>query len=190
MSGPFTDVGVDLDGVVYPFADAFRNWWSVRTGRTDLCRPTRWTFHRDWGISDAEFAGLLEECAHDRVFAVLPPEPGTKEAWDELRSAGRRVHVVTHRPHTAWSQTALWLDLHGLVADSLTFTGDKTVVKHLAGGGRTAMVEDHTGHHDRLVAVGVHAVMVHRPWNDGHPGHRIRSFAEFPTHLRSLEATR
>jgi hypothetical protein len=183
-----TDVGVDLDGVVYPFVEAFRSYCAHRLGTPDLPSPVDWHFYRSWGIPDDQFVKYMEEAATDYdVFSMLPPEAGTADGWATLKALGVRIHVITHRPPAAWAQTANWLERWELVPDTLVFAKDKTVVSHFAQPGKAAMVEDYTVAHDALVSAGVHAVLIDRPWNEGHPGIRVRSFADFATHIHDLK---
>lgn len=181
-----TDVAVDMDGVIYPFTEAFRSYCAHRLGAPDLPTAVDWHFYRSWGLGDEDFAAYLQDACDDfGVFSVLPPEHGTREGWDLLRDLGVRIHVITHRPPAGWSQTADWLMTHDLVPDTLTFTGDKTVAVHHAKGA-VAAVEDRVEYHDALVAAGVHTVLVDRPWNSGHPGVRVPDFYGFATWVHNL----
>lgn len=175
-----TDVGVDLDGVIYPFVEAFRTYCAHRLGTPDLPSPVDWHFYREWGIADHEFVSYLEEASDTHnLFGMMPPEAGTHDGWQLLKDIGVRIHVITHRPPAAWGQTATWLRTWGLIPDSLMFTNDKTVVSHFADPGKAAMIEDYVVNHDHLVDAGVFAVLLDRPWNFGHAGIRVRSFADF-----------
>lgn len=183
-----TDVGVDLDGVIYPFVEAFHAYCRHRLGVPDLPAPIDWYFYRSWGLSDEDFLAYMDDACDDfDVFSVLPPEAGTREGWDTLRFLGVRIHVITHRPAKAWEQTARWLNTHGLIPDTLTFAKDKTLVSHFADPGKAAMVEDYAVAHDALLQAGVHAVLIDRPWNEGHPGIRVPSFVDFTTHIHDLK---
>jgi hypothetical protein len=121
------------------------------------------------------------------VFSVMPPEAGTADGWATLKGLRLRIHVITHRPPAAWEQTAEWLRRWELVPDTLVFAKDKTVVSHFAEPGRAVMVEDYTVAHDALEAAGVHAVLIDRPWNIGHPGTRVKSFLDFATYVHDLK---
>lgn len=184
-----TDVAVDLDGVIYPFAEAFRSYCAHRLGVPDLAPVTDWYFYRSWGLDDDQFVRYLTDACTDwDVFSVMPPEAGTAEGWNSLRAMGLRIHVITHRPAAGWAQTADWLLRWGLEPDTLTFTHDKTVAVHHAGGA-VAAIEDRVENHDALLAAGVHAVLIDRPWNQGAPGERVRTFADFATYVHDLRGT-
>lgn len=183
-----TDVAVDLDGVVYPFAEAFRSYCAHRLGVPDLAPVTDWHFYRSWGLDDQQFVQYLTDaCTEWNVFSVMQPEAGTADGWHALRGMGVRIHVVTHRPHEAWAQTADWLAAWGLVPDTLTFTADKTVVVHHAAGNPCAAIEDRVENHRALLAAGVRSVLLDRPWNEGEPGDRVRSLADFATYVHDLK---
>lgn len=183
-----TDVAVDMDGVIYPFVEAFRSYCAHRLNIPDLAPATDWNFYREWGIADHEFGTYLDDASRDfNVFSIMPPEAGTHEGWGSLRAMGVRIHVITHRPAAAWAQTAEWLLRYDLRPDTLTFTGDKTVVVHHAKGAAAAAVEDRIEYYDDLVAAGVHTVMLDRPWNADHDAVRIRNFADFATFVHDLK---
>jgi FMN phosphatase YigB (HAD superfamily) len=167
-------IGIDLDGVCYNFAASVREYL-VSSGShcaDDCPDATRWEFYEDWGL---DLAGFLDTC-HAGVDAGVifthgDPYPGTAEAFAVLRAKGHTIHIVTDRSFgtngASEAATRAWLDRHGLPFDSLTFTADKTRVR------LDAMVDDKLSNYDALVAAGVEAYLLTRPWNQ-QPDNRRR----------------
>jgi len=165
MSKPITDVGIDLDGVIYPFSTAFRAYCQERMGQDNLPDPTHWNFFIDWGLKEETFQTWLREAATShRVFATEMPYPSVIEAWELLRKNNIRIHVMTARPQEAWGQTAEWLDKYGLVCDSLHFNPTKTFLSHFASG-RAAMLDDHIHYYEEARKAGIAPFLLNQPWN-------------------------
>lgn len=182
MSKPITDVGIDLDGVVYPFSTAFRFYCQERTGTTTLPEPTHWNFFVDWGLDEETFQTWLREAAvSHKVFATEMPYPTVIEAWELLRNHGVRIHVMTARPQESWGQTAEWLDKYGLKCDSLHFNPTKSFLTHFANG-KAAMLDDHVHYYKEADKVGIVPFLMNRPWNQELlNANRVNTVLEFAT---------
>lgn len=160
-----TDVGIDMDGVVYPFMNAFKKYCIDVLKEDSFPEPTRWEFYEEWGISEDTFKIMLKTAPiSHRLFASESPMDGTNLGWAALRELGVTIHVITARPTTAWAQTADWLHDHGLIPDHLHFTHDKTVIAHVASG-HSAAIDDHLLYHQQLEQAGVFSVLRDHPWN-------------------------
>ncbi len=160
-----TDVGIDMDGVTYPFYEAFRKYCEDKLGKGHYPDPQTWDFYKTWGLELDQFHRLLEEGAKTHnLFSSEPPMEGVQEAWEILRQTDVRIHVVTARPYTSWGQTAHWLEKHGIVPDHLFFTHDKTIVSHVATG-ESAMIDDHVDYYLQAEKVGIVSVLRNQPWN-------------------------
>jgi len=182
-----TDVGIDLDGVVYPFTTAFRKYCQDVLGDGDYPDPQTWTFYKEWDISSDNFTKMLEEgpVTHN-LFANEVPMEGSQEAWELLRTLGVKVHVITSRPHTAWAQTAQWLVTHGLTPDHLFFTHDKAILSHVAEQ-ESAMIDDHVEYYEQLENAGVISVLRNQPWNrHKENARRAESLLEFATLIEKV----
>lgn len=175
-----TDVGIDMDGVVYPFMNAFRKYCEDVLDKTDFPEPTHWDFYEDWGINKREFDAMLNSAPiTHRLFASESPMKNVYGGWEMLRSLGVTIHVITARPTTAWAQTAEWLHDHDLVPDHLHFTHDKTILAHTAKG-HSAMIDDHYLYYKQLDTAGVLAVLHNHPWNQQHEvSFRANSLVDF-----------
>lgn len=177
-------VGIDLDGVVFNFADSLRrylkhaghhNKYDIGEGETST-----WDFYKDWGLTLDEF---VKHC-HDGVDAGFVfrggQRDGATEAIRRIRSFGHSIHIITDRafgatPKASQRATLEWLAEHDIPYDSLHFSADKTIVE------TDYFVEDKLENYDKLEAAGVETYLVNRPWNKevGDKRRRISGIAEF-----------
>lgn len=159
-------LGIDLDGVVYPFDEAFRHYVTTYRG-FDPARctaPKRWSFYEDWGLTTAEFMELLAAGVdEDVIFTWGDPYPGAKESLERLKAAGHSLHVITDRtvgsPGVAQYATVAWLAVHGIPYDTITFAADKTIANV------QAHVDDKIENYLAMDKVGCWAFLLTRPWN-------------------------
>lgn len=165
MSTQITDVGIDMDGVMYPFINAFRSYCEERLGRLFLEDPKHWNFFEDWGLDASTFQTWLQESAKThRVFATQMPYPTVIEAWELLRKNNIKIHILTARPQEAWAQTAAWLENYGLVADSLHFNSTKGFLTKIATG-KAAILDDHIAYYEEAQKEGIFPCLLNQPWN-------------------------
>lgn len=160
-----TDVGIDMDGVVYPFISAFKKYCIDVLKETSFPEPKKWEFYEDWGISKQTFEAMLQiaPISH-RLFASESPMKDVTLAWKLLRELDVKIHVITARPNTSWSQTADWLHDHELVPDHLHFTHDKTVLAYTSKG-PSASIDDNYTYQQEMQKVGILSVLHDHPWN-------------------------
>jgi len=174
-----TDVAIDIDGVMYPFTMAFKQYCQVRMQKFDLPDPTHWEFYEDWGMSVDQFNEWLEDATiSDKVFSWMPPISGTSTAWEMLRRQGIKIHVITHRIPLAWEQTVQWLYKHDLIPDSLHFTMHKSLITHVASK-RGALIDDNVDQYLTAVDNGIHAFLYDQPWNQGINANRVINLHDF-----------
>jgi len=180
---------MDVDGVLYPFVDRFRDWLVSRGhDRAELGEPTVWSFHReDWGLTTeewmAEFVAGIEAGV---IFGPSPAIEGAVEAMLAITSAGDELHLVTSRnvptvEATARRSTFAWLGELGVPFDSVTVSHDKGAVE------TDVFLEDSVDNYEALEAMGETVpVLFTQPYNGDHPGLRVDSHAEFVALLDAL----
>ena len=180
-----TDIGMDLDGVIYPFANAFKRYCAIRQGKLTLPDPTHWHFYEDWGMDEKTFHEWLDDAAlNHEVFATELPYEGVVEAWKELRAMGIKIHVITSRPQSSWAQTVKWLEDMGLKADSLHFNPTKGFLKNISKG-EAIMIDDHVQYYEEAERNGIIPVLMTRTWNQDREGAtRVNNLAEFVSLIR------
>jgi hypothetical protein len=159
--------GWDLDGCAVLFAPTLRRYLTLRHGWTpDRCPdPTRWEFYLDWGLSLEDFVAVCDAAADEGVLFRAQPEPGVIDAANRVLRAGHELHIVTDRqfgaPGRSKSLTLSWLIRHAHPYTSLTMSADKTSVPC------DVFVEDKPDNYRALLAAGVDAYLLSRPWNQG-----------------------
>lgn len=174
-----TDVGIDLDGVLYNFAHEFREYCTARLGVTELPYPKHWEFYEDWGLDkDTFYQWLNEATEQEQIFNRGLPYPLVLEGWEKLRTLDVKIHILTHRHPLAYAQTAEWLLRYGLVPDTLHFGANKNILKTLSTG-TAAAIDDYTGYYDSYTNANIKAFMMSQPWNAQHPGRRVPDMLAF-----------
>lgn len=185
MGEMITDVGIDLDGVLYPFAKAFSEYCCEQMGRLFLPEPTHWHFYEDWDLDEKTFNLWLRDAARThRVFATEEPYEGVVEAWKQLQSMGLKLHVMTARPQEAWAQTAEWLAEHGLIATTLHFAPSKSFLSKIATG-KAIMIDDHVAYYEEAEKNNIIPVLMNRAWNsEKQDATRVNNLLEFVSLIR------
>lgn len=180
MGEMITDVGIDLDGVLYPFSKSFNAYCCERMGRLFLPEPTHWNFYEDWDLDEVTFYQWIDEAAQShQVFSTEDPYEGVLEAWAMLMSIGVHIHIITSRPRAAWEQTAEWLARHKLTADSLHFNKSKGFLTKIAKG-KSALIDDHIVYYREAKNNGIFPVLMDRSWNQSTDEFtRVSSLLEF-----------
>ena len=180
-----TDVGIDLDGVMYDFASVFHEFVQNRSGIT-LPKPTKWDFYKDWGMTDKDFDDLLAEAIENtRIFDSIAPMENTIEGWNLLKANDIKIHVLTHRGHLAYAQTVNWLTRYGLIPDSLHFGNDKTILSTIALD-ECAAIDDYTLYYDKYEKANILSFMRTQPWNGEKYARRVDDLLEFAEKVVTL----
>ena len=179
-SEPFTDVGVDLDGVIYPVHDVFRKYCEKVKGMKNLPEITHWEFYTDWGLSLDEFLNFLYTATrYHNLFGSAEPMEGTLEGWELLKESGIKIHIMTSRISAGWLQTVKWLNQYNLIPDTLHFIDNKTILTKIASG-RSIAIDDSDTLIKQMSNAGIQAVLRTQPWNiQNDTNQRVNSFLEF-----------
>jgi uncharacterized HAD superfamily protein len=154
-------IGLDLDGVVYPFVEVMQDYLSEQHQR-EFPYPTQWDLWEDWGLTRQEFYDEFETAVHSGVvFTKGQPVDGARVAIEQLVAEGHTIHVVTDRliSPEAQKRTVTWLAKHGIPHDTLTFSRDKTLLPV------DVFIEDSPHHTKALLKEGTRVVVFDRPWN-------------------------
>jgi hypothetical protein len=174
-----TDVGIDMDGVMYDFISEFKKYALKRLGRTSLPDAKHWEFYEDWGLSKETFyEWLTDATVSEKVFLTGNPYPNCVAGWQKLRSLNLNIHVLTHRHIEAVGQTSEWLQFHGFIPDSIHFTTHKGVLEAIAVD-QAAAIDDYHHYYDLYEEVGVKAFMRTHPWNASYKGRHVADLLDF-----------
>lgn len=134
-------VGLDVDGVLYPYHEVFTRWaerWAgLRPGTLDDT-PLSWPWYKDqWGWTTEQFLACYGAGVHAGViFTDGDPKQGALWMARQLDDAGHRIEYVSAREipgrveaYEAKARTQLWLLEHRFPqAKNLTITDDKASV--------------------------------------------------------------
>jgi hypothetical protein len=134
---------IDLDNVVYPFAEVMA---SIISGNTDVTHaPSElvqlyksWAIWDDFGVPQGQFDWWWEQGVRSGAVwgtaLQVPPIPGAAQALWELSDREWHIHIATSRMNkfrlhdTAAKNTVEWLAQHGIPYRSLSFTSDKHAI--------------------------------------------------------------
>lgn len=183
-SGRRLRIGLDLDGVVYNFVAALRDYIVLTTGRAAASMPDAltWNFYCDqWGLTLKEFLTFMEEAVNaGYLFRTGVPMEGVIEGTAALIDAGHEIHIVTDRsvglPGLAAELTRAYLAEHAIAHTTLTIAADKTSVP------TDVFIEDRPENYLSLRAAGVDAFLRSHPYNlhvATPAGRRVANFSEF-----------
>ena len=166
------NVGVDLDGVVYAFKEAFVGYLQEQgySHCTLEAATSTWYFFEGWGMTLDEYLQHFHAGVDaGYIFTKGEPEEGTVEATHKLHENGHKVHIVTDRSMgtrkgESARATVKWLAEHGFYFDSITFTADKTSVP------TQVFIDDKVENYIALWNAGTTCYLLDRPWNQrDHP---------------------
>lgn len=185
-------IGVDQDGVTYPFDRAMATYIAHKTNRplSDFPVPDGWNMWEYWGMPEGEWVDHFHRGIADRyIFRHGDPYPGVVDAIGRLKAAGHQLHAVTDRGRGGLEQTAAesthaWLAEHGISYDTVTFAADKTSVP------TDVFIEDRPRNYRALREAGVDCYLIDQPWNRHvatAEGRRVADLADFAD--RILAAT-
>lgn len=180
-----TDVGLDLDGVLFNFSSVAVDHFSKVLGRP-LTFPTTWEFYTEpaWDITKAEFDLLLEEATVEHeIFDQGAPIAGTKEGWNALRELGLNIHIITSRSPGAMTQTTRWLERHNILPDSLHFAHNKAGVLDAVTQAKAVALDDHFDQCVNYRAYGITSFLFDQEWNKKFPARRVFSLAHFARYI-------
>jgi hypothetical protein len=168
-----TRIGIDLDGVVYPFVDVFR-LYAEHQERTTYGPVETWEFHKDWGhdtawLHDTMFNG----CTEGLLWWKGSPMAGALEGCWELAERGHELVYCTTRPDYAERATIGWLSRWGFPTADLVLTADK------GAADIDVLLDD--GRHNVAAAraAGKRGIVYHQRWNRHVPGPRTWGWSQF-----------
>lgn len=129
------NIGIDLDGVMFPFAENFQPFCEKELGRK---LPPQKTFNMttSWGLDFDQWLDLYGKF----IFAKgmeSDPYPRSAEAVQNLFDAGHQIHIITHRTYPdaskklryqLCSSTMRWLEKNNIPYHSFMLMKDKYLV--------------------------------------------------------------
>lgn len=106
-------VGIDIDGVLYPWTDAANRAVMVKFDLPDPGPHHHWDYLEEV-IGKERFAWLWTRQGQETAFSELSIYPGARRAFEAiLKDPANKVHFVTHRdPRYTSRMTAAYLSFH------------------------------------------------------------------------------
>lgn len=192
MTAPSIKIGVDLDGVLYDFTEALRQYMIDEYGykREWLPEPAQWNTWESWNIVKPTFFRYFREGVEKgRIWRDGDIEPDVLSTLLRLKNAGDTIHIVTHRNGQGpmgIASTAHWLAEKEIPYDTLTFGADKCCVPV------DIFIEDNVDNYWSIERSGAVPVLFTRPWNVGvdYDFRRVSSFEEFGDIVEGYRAWR
>lgn len=163
-------LGLDLDGVIYNFADEFHDHIAKikRLNPTDLKSATQWSFWRDWEMTDEDYYFELGKAAiNGRVFRDGEIYPHALESILKLKEMGFEIVIITARflsnnpDHMAIIRrnTENWLINNNVPFDELIIDNDKS--RHSLN----ILIDDSIDNIESVIMKGNDAYIFDQPWN-------------------------
>ena len=181
MDMPVLDL--DLDGVVCDYAGGLAAWLGTNGRLAPYAKPQAVAYVLDeahgWPFRTREdYLIAHREAEEDGLYAALPEIDGAAEALRRLDGMGVYIRVVTHRLFVSGqhrkvvSDTAQWLDDHGIPYRSLCFTGLKDTLH------ATLHLDDSPANLSALMAAGESVCAFAQPYNRGMRVSRICDWSD------------
>lgn len=175
-------VALDLDGVMYPLPVAVSSWAAEKGAYPPLpTEPSSWDFWTELGLSDADFAALLEAFAEDGGYNLCPPIPEALEGVVTLFDAGFDIVAVSSRPPSR----AVEVSTYRWIADwFLPFRAVMLGPTAKLEVEADVVVDDNPADLALLADLGeACGLLLDRPWNQGVDDFCRVSWAELPSLL-------
>lgn len=178
---------IDLDGVIYPFAEKFQMYCEMVLERP-LPPPKHYSMWEDWKMTSKQFYDLLDQYVLDGHFRQGVPPDGAVESIQGLASK-YDVHIVTARSavlptsqvKSFWQiDTIIWLHDNDIPYRGLHFTKEKMLIPGI-------LIDDHVGNLKEAATFGHRAICFDQPWNQEWQGERVRDWGEVVKLLRGAQ---
>lgn len=175
-------IGIDLDGVIFDYVTVLRRQFGFT--EDEAPDPFKWEIWECWGMSESRFWSEAHAAYDRHLFFRGDAYPGAIEALRELDSLGHTLHIVTARTHpVAQRDTLAWLVENNVPYHSIDFASDKTTIPV------DVFIEDNLQNAEAIVATGMKAFLLDRPWNQGETEvPRVMTMTDFVAEVQHLEA--
>lgn len=179
-------INIDLDGVVYPFHDVYREWL-IRNGYDEfdvsVAHFTAWEMWDALGMSYGEWQGEFRRGVADGYIWEQgePIEDSKKYLW-KLSDDGHNLRIVTRRlvhkfNHARSVETTVhWLDRHNIPYHDIVFIGFKHNKEHYPCD---FAIDDNPEHVAEQLRNKTRAYLFSQPWNQKSTLPRVNSWKEF-----------
>ena len=187
-------VGLDIDGVIYKWADTARYLLNTQRGYS-LGESTHWDYLQ-YNVSGEDWNWLWKEGVQLGLFRYGHLYKGAIEGIKAL-AALAEIHVVTHRPQQAINDTLAFLSyLTGTPEMLGVFSGVHILTEQepKSSIGADVYIDDSADVADELVRAQRVCLLWDRPWNQGFQhatlfqrATRVRSWEEVLRYIDNLK---
>lgn len=131
------NIGIDMDGVLYPFADEFKKFVENKFNRNLRFISNKWSFYEDWGYSKEEFDLLHQEFTEKGLMEKGEPIKDAIEIMDQLYKDNHNIFIITHRYFDNWNDkskssmmnsTINWLLKYNIRFHNILFIKEKDLI--------------------------------------------------------------
>ena len=184
------EIIVDLDGVVYPWAEVMAEYIGTYQG-VDIGDGTysQWSVWEDWGIPEGEFMRYWRMAIEDEViYAQGPPIPGAREALWYLSDTEFHITLATSRLNRfglhqkVVENTIKWLREACIPYRSLAFIENKKILGARYG------IDDKPSNVQDMKHAGIQAYLFSAPHNqEVEEMDRVNSWSEFVEQIEGVD---
>ena len=180
-------LGLDLDGTMNKFVDAFRDDIHETYGKplTEMPEPNNWNFYKNqWGYTSQEYVELMRDSVRrNKVFWNNKIEPYAKEIIEDIYRSGYEIYIVTARSFEGVEDlcveaTEHWLAAHEIPHHKLVVSNDKNNL------GLDLLLDDAPHNIENAELHGTKGVIFDQLWNRHLEGDRVYGWISFRNYLK------
>lgn len=186
MRKKIKNIGLDLDGCIFPFTENFTEYAEEKLKRK-LPVPQSFEIAHWWNISNTRFNEIYQSFILEDGFSNQPYEYSS-EVTKELKKLDYNIFIITHRIFPEFNSavkvksvesTTSWLEYNNIQYDNLLFLKEKFLMNV------DLLVDDAVHNLQAAVISNTIPICVDQPWNQDWKGHRISNIRELPEYLKT-----
>jgi uncharacterized HAD superfamily protein len=187
-----TTIALDLDDVVYPYFPNIIAFHNEKYGTNLTYKDcTSYELNKVWGGTEEEAIRKVKEFQETELFKKMLPHEECIRIIKDL-SKRRKLISVTARPETMRQETLESLEKHlPACINQVYFTNEwaETGIKRRKAEiclevGAKLIIEDSYKNASECADMGIHAILISRPWNQSTETHRnlyrVNNWQEVP----------
>lgn len=181
------NLGIDCDGVLFPFTELFINFVKQETG-IKYPIPNNFRMSEEWKMDRDVWFKLYEKFIFKNGLEINKIYSNATSSIKELHNLGHKIHIITHRvyPNSSSklkekmiSSTIKWLNKSDIYFDSLTFIEQKDLIN-------VDFLVDDAIHNLEKVHKDTVPICLARNWNKNWKGVRIKNLKVFANLIKNL----
>jgi 5'(3')-deoxyribonucleotidase len=178
-------IGIDCDGVLYPFTENFIKFASNKLKR-ELPIPTKWEMWQEWNITIDEWKDIYFDFLELKGLNLSEPYKDCQEVLKRLREKGHSIFIITHRllpflnsryRKMVVNATIEFLEDNDIPYDDLLIMEKKFLVK------TDILLDDALHNLNKCESI---PICFNQPWNQNYEGTRVNGWLEFEKLVNEL----